>query len=369
MRDTPLGAAWLASVIAACEPTRRSRRPALGLDATPIDGRRVGVGERVEVQSPFFRLVHFAKDAPETGPPVLVVAPLSGHFSALLRDMLAALLPAHDLFLIDWADARDVPTASGIFGLDENIAGIIDCIERLDGAHVVALCQAAMPALAATAILSASSPARPPASLVLMNGMIDARLRPTRIDRLTSRRSPEWFQHYALTTVPPPHAGAGRKVYPATLQHGALVAYLMRHIGTGGELLRKVMDDDGLDAAAHPFLESYLSVMDLPAEFFVNSVRDVFHEFALPRGRVTWRGAAVDLGAIRTTALMTVEGQYDDVSSQGQTRSAHMLCRNIPRGRRAHYTQPGAGHFGTFHGALWRREVLPRVAAFIREMR
>jgi len=361
---------WLPSLIAALEPTRRFRRPELGLEAVEIGGQIVAVTERVEIRSPFFRLVHFAKEVREPGPPVLVVAPLSGHFAALLRDMLAALLPEHDLHLIDWADARDVPQAAGPFGLEDDIACIMDCIGRLAGElHVVGLCQSAMPTLAATALLSATTGATVPTSLVLMNGMIDTRLRPTRIDRLTARRSPEWFRRYALSTVPQPYAGAGRRVYPATMQHAALVTYLMRHVGTGGELFRKLMEDDGLDAASHPFLELFLSVMDLPAEYFLDSVQAVFQDHALPRGRLAWRGAIVDPAAIRATALMTVEGEYDDVSGPGQTRVAHTLCRNIPRGRRAHYLQPGVGHFGTFHGALWRREVMPRIAGFIREMR
>lgn len=370
MLVTPQRTLWLASLIAALEPARRFRRPELGLDATEIAGRRVAVRERTEVRSPFYRLVHFEKDVPEPGPPVLVVAPLSGHFAALLRDLLAALLPEHDVRLIDWADARDVPLAAGTFGLEENIACIMDCVGQCAGElHLVGLCQSAMPALAATALLSAAPGAPTPTSLILMNGMIDTRLRPTRIDRLTARRSPDWFRRYALATVPQPYAGVGRTVYPATMQHAALVAYLMRHIGTGGELLGKLMEDDGLDAAAHPFFEIYLSVMDLPAEFFLDSVRLVFQEYALPRGRLSWRGTPVDPAAIRTTALMTVEGEYDNVSGAGQTRVAHTLCRNIPRERRAHYLQPGVGHFGTFHGAAWRREVLPRISGFIREMR
>ncbi len=370
MLAAPQRIVWLPSLIAALEPTRRFRRPELGLDAVETGGGRVAVTEQVEARSPFFRLVHFAKDVPEPGPPVLVVAPLSGHFAALLCDMLAALLPEHDLYLIDWADARDVPPAAGPFGLEDNIACIIDCIGRLAGElHLVALCQSAMPAMAATALLSARSDAAVPTSLVLMNGMIDTRLKPTRIDRLTARRSPDWFKRYALSTVPQPYAGAGRRVYPATMQHAALVAYLMRHVGTGGELLRKLLEDDGLDAAAHPFLELFLSVMDLPAEYFLDSVQAVFQDYALPRGRLAWRGTVVDPAAIRTTALMTVEGEYDDVSGPGQTRVAHTLCRSIPRGRRAHYLQPGVGHFGTFHGVLWRREVLPRISGFIREMR
>ena len=369
MRVLPHQTAWLPSLIATFEPARRARRPALGLDVVAVGERRVAVRQTAELQSPFFRLVHFAKDAARQGPPLLVVAPLSGHFSALLRDMLAGFLAGYDLHLLEWQDARDVAPDAGEFGLEDNISAILDCIRHLAGElHVVGLCQSAMPTLAATALLAARHDA-PPVSLILLNGMIDTRLGPTRIDRIAARRSPAWFRQFALATVPPPYPGAGRHIYPATMQHAALVTYLMRHAAIGGETWRKVVDDDGLDASAHPFLEAYLSVMDLPAEFFLDSLRLVFQEYALPRGRLAWRGAAVDLAAIRTTALMTVEGEFDDVSGPGQTRVAHTLCRNVPRARRAHYLQPGVGHFGTFHGALWRREVLPRLDGFIRDMR
>jgi len=364
----------LASLIAALEPTRRLRRPEIGIDAIAGAHGPIAVRETTEARTPFYRLVHFEKDARAAGPPVLVVAPLSGHFAALLRDLVAALLAEHDVRLVDWSDARDVPLAAGPFGIEENIAAIIDCaadgIARCGGElHLFGLCQSAMPALAATALLAAGHGAAAPTSLVLMNGMIDTRLRPTRIDRLAARRSPEWFRRYALAHVSQPHVGAGRTVYPATMQHAALVAYLMRHLATGGELLGKLLEDDGLDAAAHPFFALYLSVMDLPAEFFLESVRLVFQEYALPRGRLAWRGAVVDPCALSATALMTVEGEYDDVSGPGQTRVAHTLCRNVPRERRAHYVQAGAGHFGTFHGLRWRREILPRIGAFIREHR
>lgn len=370
MLDLPHRTAWLASFTAALEPTRRSRRPEIGIDSVVVAGRRVAVSEQVALRTPFFRLVRFEKDGAEPGPPVLVVAPLSGHFAALLRDMLAALLPEHEVWLIDWTDARDIPTAAGSFGLEQNIACVIDATAWFpDELHLVGLCQSALPALAATALLASAPGVRPPTSLILMNGMIDTRLRPTRIGQLSARRSPDWFRQYAFATVPPPHAGAGRLVYPASLQHAALMAYLMRHVTGGGELLHKLLEDDGIDAALHPFLELYLSVMDLPAEFMLESIRMVFQEFALPRGQFAWRGSTVEPAAIRGTALMTVEGEFDDVSGPGQTRVAHTLCRNIPRGRRAHYLQPGVGHFGTFHGAAWRRAVMPRIAGFIREMR
>lgn len=360
---------WLGSLTAALEPARRRRRPEIGIATVRCDGRDRAVSERVEIATPFYRLVHFDKAGSPTGPPVLVVAPLSGHFAALLRDLVAALLVEHDVRLVDWADARDVPIEAGRFGFDENVAAIIDCLRRLDGeVHLVGLCQAAIPALAATALLAAQPGPPPPRSLVLMNGMIDPRIRPTRIERLTAWRSLDWFSRQALSHVPAPFAGAGRAIYPAALQHAALSAYLMRHVATGGELLRKLMEDDGLDAAQHPFLELYLSIMDLPAEFLLDTVRLVFKEFALPRGRLAWHGQAVEPAAITSTALLTVEGEFDDVSAPGQTRVAHDLCTRIARGRRAHHLQSGVGHFGVFHGRAWRGSVLPRLAGFIREM-
>jgi poly(3-hydroxybutyrate) depolymerase len=368
MQSTPRHGGWLGSLSAALEPTRRRRRPEIGIAAVWCKGRLRVVREQAEIATAFYRLVHFEKERSPAEPSVLVVAPLSGHFAALLRDMVAALLVDHDVRLIDWADAREVPAQAGGFGFDDNVAVIIDCVRRLKGeVHLVGLCQSAIPSLAATALLAGLPGARPPRSLVLMNGMIDPRVRPTRIDRLTAWRSPDWFRRYALTRVPRPFAGADRAIYPAAMQHAALAAYLMRQLATGGELLRKLMDDDGADAAQHPFLELYLSLMDLPAEFFLDSVRLVFQEFALPRGRLAWRGQAVEPAAIAATALMTIEAEFDDVSAPGQTRIAHELCANIPNGRRAHHLQSGVGHFGTFHGRAWRGSVLPRLAAFIRE--
>jgi poly(3-hydroxybutyrate) depolymerase len=358
---------WLASLAAAHGPSWGLRRPEIGLDHTAIGARRVAVQERSLVEKPFCRLVHFERDVVRNDPRVLVVAPLSGHFSALLRDLLAALLPDHDLHLADWIDAREVPLREGGFGIEENIGYLIEFARHLGGGlHLLALCQSAMPALAATALIAQRGDVPQPRTLTLINGMIDPRIDPTRIDRLAARRSSSWFESRVIAAVPGVYPGQGRAVYPAEVQRAALLAYLARHIASGGELLGKLLHDDGEDAAEHPFLKLYLAVMDLSAAFFLDTVRLVFHEFALPRGRLTWRGERVEPAAIAKTGLMTVEGEHDDVSAPGQTRVAHALCCNIPAQRRLHYLQPGVAHFGTFHGRAWRNEVMPRIRGFIR---
>jgi poly(3-hydroxybutyrate) depolymerase len=345
------------------------RHPDLAPEFTTIRGRRVAVREHLVLEMPFCRLVHFQREAWHADPAVLVVGPLSGHFATLLHDMIAALVSDHDLYLMDWADARDVPVSEGNFGMEHDIAYIMDCVGQVEReVHLIGICQSAMPALAATALLAARG-GSVPQTLTLFGGMIDTRISSTRIDRLAASRPLPWFERYAIDTVPPPYPGQRREVYPASTQKSALVAYLMRHLASGGELFQKLLQDDGEDASHYPFLRLYLSVMDLPARFFLDTIHLVFHEFALPRGRLTWHGVAVEPSALTRTALMTVEGEYDDVSAPGQTRAAQELCCNIPDHRRRHHLQPGVGHFGMFHGRIWRTEIMPRVRAFIKEMR
>lgn len=360
----------LQSLIAAYEPTRRDRRPGLGLGATMIDGEEVGVVEEVIVDAPFYRLLRFRRGGRREDPQILVVPPLSGHFSALLRDLLDALLPAHDLYLVDWRDARDIAPEKGPFGLDHNIAVIIDCLQAIEGeVHLIGVCQSATPVLAATALLAGQEASDQPASMVLINGMIDPGIRPTRLARTFASRSTEWIERYALSEVSAPFAGAGRLVYPAALQHRAMLSYLARHLATGAELFGKVWYDDGADPEGHPFIEAYLSVMDLPAQILLDTARLVFRQAALARGAMVWRGELLDPAAIRRTSLMTIEGGRDDVSGVGQTEFAHRLCINIPATQRVHHLQADVGHFGTFHGRIWRDEIRPRVEAFIRTPR
>jgi poly(3-hydroxybutyrate) depolymerase len=341
--------------------------PGVQLRQITIEGHPVAIHERVVTDKPFCRLLHFEREGMGVAPRLVAVAPLSGQHSEMLHDMLAALLPDHDLFLMDWSDARDVPAAAGRFAFADNIAYVIEFLQTLGSdIHLLGLCQSAIPALAAAGILAQAGDAAGPCSLVLISGTIDPRINPTRIGRLAAQRSLDWFERHAIRTVPEPHPGQGRRVYPAFAQRMALFAYLLRHLSTGGELLEKVLADDGQDAARFPFLASYFRVMDLTAEFFLDTIRCVFQEFALPRGCLRWRGAPIDLAAITRTALMTIEGEFDDVSGVGQTRIAHDLCPNIPGHRREHHVQRRVGHFGTFYGRAWRTEILPRVRRFIR---
>jgi poly(3-hydroxybutyrate) depolymerase len=262
-----------------------------------------------------------------------------------------------------------VPGECGDFAVADNIGYVCDFIRYLSGPiHLLGVCQSGMPVLAATALLAQHNDLAQPRSVTLINGMLDTRIDPTRIDRLTRLRSLAWFRSNVVSPVPLGYPGHGRLVYPAAVQHAGLIAYLARHLAGGGELFGKVVHDDGASAAEQPFVELYLSVMDLSAVFFLDTIRLVFHECALPQSRLFWCDERVDLAAITRTALLTVEGEHDDVSGRGQTYVAHELCRNIIPTRRMHHLQRGVGHFGTFYGRVWRTEIMPRVRAFIRAM-
>jgi poly(3-hydroxybutyrate) depolymerase len=294
------------------------------------------------------------------------VAPLSGHPAALLRDMVAGLLPAHEVCLVAWEDAREVPLAAGPFGLEHNIAQVRGFLRELGpGTHLVGLCQSCIPALAATALLAAAGDAAEPRSLSLIAGPIDVRAAPTRIAHLLAPQPLHALERHGMATVPPSCRGAGRRVYPAAQRLAALMLHLRNHIACSGELFRKLVCDDGLDPERHPFLELYTAVVDLPAELVLDTVRLVYQEHALARGRLSCEGVPVDPGAILRTPLLTIEGGRDDVVAPGQTRAAHALCRNLPPERHRHHLEPLAGHFGLFHGAIWRERVLPVLAAFI----
>jgi poly(3-hydroxybutyrate) depolymerase len=358
---------WLHSKLLA-DALPRQHQIDLDLDATDIDEQRIDVRQTIVARKPFCRLLHFERAVRRSDPCLMAVAPLSGHRAVLMRDTLAGLLPDHDLFLMEWANARDVPVAEGRFALEDNIAYVMDFVRRFGGdVHLLGLCQSCVPILAATALLAGSGDLAQPRSLTLISGAIDPRVNPTRIGRLAAHRSLDWFERHAIVGISPPHAGEGRRVYPASIQRTALLSYFARHLATGGELFWKVFQDDGVDSAGHPFIELFFSVMDLTAEFFLDTMQSVFHEYSLPRGVLRWRGAPVDLRSIGRTALMTVEGELDDVSGVGQTRVAHDLCPSIPSDLREHHLQSGVGHFGTFHGRAWRSDILPHIRRFIRK--
>jgi poly(3-hydroxybutyrate) depolymerase len=344
-------------------------RPEFGIDRVLMGGEEIAVSEETVAVHPFCRLVHFRKAAALDQPRLLVVAPLSGHFSTLLRGTVRTLLPDHDVYLTDWVNARDVPVSQGRFGLDDEIDLIIDFIHRLGpGAHVMAVCQPSVPVLAAVALMAAAGDPCQPASMVLMGGPIDPAANPTGVNRFALSHSLSWFEHMVITTVPGRYPGAFRRVYPGFLQlAGFLSMNLDRHVDAHWRMFRQLVAGDGDSAAAtRAFYDEYSTVMDLPADFYLHTVDRVFQRQDLAHGRFRVRGELADPGAIEHTALMTVEGERDDICAVGQTAAAHDLCRNLAPEKKLNHLQPEVGHYGVFHGRRWQNETYPRVRDFIR---
>jgi poly(3-hydroxybutyrate) depolymerase len=349
---------WLA---ASPQPARRD----FGLSAAAYGDRVVEIRQRDIVEWPFCILTEFSAGL-SSGHRILLVAPLSGHFAFILREMVLGLVEGADVSVTDWLNASHVPLSAGDFGFDDNVETIVESLKLIGpGAHVIALCQGVMPALAATAVMSRSDPDFAPRSLTLMGGPVDPLANPTRVVRLLFQRGLRWIEANALDTVGPSQPGDGRFVYPAYRQFSALMAYLYRHLTTGGELLRKISDDDGIDPIRFPFLDLFISLMDLPAKYFLENIQKVFLDREAWTGELTFRGEPVDFTSIRNTALMTIEGANDDIAAPGQTSAAHRLCPNVPDGMRLDLVMPGAGHFSLFHGAMWREALLPEVKAFV----
>ncbi len=356
--------------------TRRYGKPAFGLTATTSAGRKMAVRESIATETPFCRLLHFKRGAKatveSTDPKVLLIAPLSGHYATLLRDTVRALLPEHEVYITDWTDARTVPTHVGRFDLDDYIETLIGFLRFLGpDTHVIAVCQPSVPALAAAAVMAEEEDPCQPASLTLMGGPIDTRRSPTAVNELARRRPISWFARHVISHVPYPHAGFGRPVYPGFLQlSGFMTMNLERHITAHEALFQNLIRGDCDSVKQHQdFYEEYLAVMDLPAEFYLQTVETVFQAHALPEGTMTFRGQRIDCGAIERTAIMTVEGEKDDICGLGQTEAAQELCRNVPARLKRHYLQPGVGHYGVFNGSRWRQEIQPRIADFIRSLR
>jgi poly(3-hydroxybutyrate) depolymerase len=364
------------SVAAAAElferSTRRYSRPEWEIQSTMVGGEHAPVRVVTVRERPFCRLLHFERlfcHMPRRPQPkVLIVAPMSGHYATLLRGTVEAFIPNHDVYITDWVDARMVPVAEGRFDLDDYIDYIIDILHFLGGdTHVVAVCQPSVPVLAAASVMEAGNDRFAPRSMVLMGGPIDTRRNPTAVNRLAEERGIDWFRRNVITKVPPPHPGFMRDVYPGFLQlNGFMSMNLDRHMDAHRNLFFHLVKGDGDSAQKHrEFYDEYLAVMDLTAEFYLQTVQTVFVEHALPKGRMMHRGRPVDPAAIRNVALLTVEGEHDDISGVGQTEAAHALCVNIPADRKAHYLQPGVGHYGVFNGSRFRTEVAPRIADFI----
>lgn len=359
-----LGAGW--SLFA--DSALRHARPPFGIDAVEIGNRRVGVIEESTDDTPFGTLLHFRKDVAIVQPRVLLVAPMSGHFATLLRDTVRVMLPEHDVFITDWKNARDIPVDEGGFGLDAFVDHVIRFLEAIGrGAHIVAVCQPAVPALAAVALMAATGNPSLPRSMTLMAGPIDTRQNPTKVNALARSRPIGWFERHLIDRVPWRFRGAGRHVYPGFLQLSAFVSMnLDRHVSAHLTQFRNLVGGEQSAVEAHRrFYGEYGAVMDLPAEFYLETVQRVFQEHHLAEGRLTWRGQIVDPSAIRDVGLLTVEGERDDICAIGQTTAALDLCSGIPAGLKAQHRQPGVGHYGVFAGKRWAREVYPRVREMI----
>ncbi len=344
------------------------RRPAFGIDTVTVDGRRVEVVEEVVCRCAFGNLLRFRKPDVAGQPRVLLVAPMSGHFATLLRETVRTMLPEHDVYITDWHNARDVSLDNGRFGFDEYVDYLMAFLGAMgEGVHVVSICQPCVPALAATALLAEEGAATTPRSLTLMAGPVDCRANPTGVNELATTRPIDWFERHMIARVPWRYRGARRRVYPGFLQIGAFLNMnLDRHVNAFRALFDDLVAGEAEGAEAkRDFYEEYLAVADLPAEFYLETVQRVFQDYALPRGQLYWHGRRVKPEAIRETALLTVEGERDDICAPGQTEAAQALCPNVPAALRRHHVQSGVGHFGIFNGRRWAGMVYPLVREMV----
>ncbi|WP_068310982.1 polyhydroxyalkanoate depolymerase [Polycladidibacter hongkongensis] len=362
------------TVAASCEMmerlTRRYAKPQFGITHTEQGGEKVAISEQVVWQKPFCDLLLFrrAKASKKPLPKLLIVSPMSGHFATLLRGTVKALLPDHEVYITDWIDARNVPLSEGSFDLDDYIDYLIEMLEFLGpDCHMLAVCQPSVPAFAAAALMAEDKNPNAPATMTLMGGPIDTRISPTAVNDLAAEKGLDWFRRNVLMEVPFPHKGFRRMVYPGFLQlSGFMSMNLDRHMVAHREFFQHLVEGDGDSAEAHrEFYDEYLAVMDLTAEFYLQTVETVFISHSLPMGEMRHRGRLVNPDAITGTALFTVEGEKDDISGVGQTKAAHDLASNIPQKRRAHYLQEGVGHYGVFNGSRFRSEIAPRIRDFI----
>ena len=376
-RETLAGRSFAAALDIFEAATRRYGKPEWRIRSTEICGQSVPVEIDVVAEKTFCRLLHFRRDrqaldaargggAPD--PRVLLVAPLSGHYATLLRGTVEAMLPGHEVYITDWIDARLAPVFKGRFDLNDYIDYIIEFLQGLGaGAHVISVCQPGPAVLSAIALMSEDQDPNLPATMTYMGSPIDARKSPTTPNLLALEKPYEWFRDHVISTVPPPYPGMLRRVYPGFLQLTSFISMNHeRHLKAQYEYYEHLVANDGDSARKHrEFYDEYLSVMDLTEEFYLQTIRDVFQEFSLPRGVFAHHGRIVDPAAITEVALLTIEGENDDISGIGQTQAAHDLCTNIPLEMKQDYIQKDVGHYGVFNGSRWRNEIQPRLAAFI----
>ncbi len=350
-------------------------KPAFGIKTVPVNGNDVGIIEHTVVEKPFCKLVHFKKDLSDQAfaalkqPTVLLVAPLSGHHATLLRDTVRALLAEHDVFITDWTDARMVPLSNGPFHLDDYIFYVQDFIRHLGpDLHVISVCQPTVPVLAAISLMATNKDPKLPKTMTMMGGPIDPSKSPTAVNDLAVEKPFSWFENTVIYSVPGNYPGFGRKVYPGFLQHAGFIAMNPgRHAQSHREFYQHLVQGDDDSAESHrQFYDEYNAVLDMPAEYYLDTIKTVFQEHRLPKG--TWEvgGQLVRPQDINTVALFTVEGELDDISGAGQTRAAHDLCTGIPPEMHLDFEAPKCGHYGIFSGRRWREIICPKIGEFIR---
>jgi polyhydroxyalkanoate depolymerase len=339
-------------------------RPPYGINSVVVGNREVAVTEEVADATPFGTLLHFKKDTVSAQPRVLLVAPLSGHFATLLRATVRTMLPEHDVFITDWHNARDVSLEDGRFGFDDYIGHLIRFLEAIGpGAHIMAVCQPCVAVLVAASVMAQSDNPAQPRSMTLMAGPIDTRVNPTKVNELAKSKPIDWFERHLIARVPYRYGGGGRHVYPGFVQLAAFMSMnIERHLKAHRELYENLANGENVKAAqTKAFYDEYFAVLDLTAEFYLETVRLVFQDHALPLGALTYQNHKVEPRAIRRTALFTVEGEKDDICAVGQTLAAHDLCPSLRPYRKRHHMQAGVGHYGVFSGKTWQNQIYPMV--------
>jgi poly(3-hydroxybutyrate) depolymerase len=369
--ETPENRRFFALAHLLAETRITHKRPPFGIDHVVSGNRELEVREEVRLSLPFGNLLHFSKDDAVPKPKMLVVAPLSGHFATLLRSTVATLLRDHDVYITDWTNARDVPLSAGRFGFEDYISYVIRFLEELGpGTNVIAVCQPCVQTLAAVAVMAEDKNPAQPRTMTLMGGPVDTRVAPTVVNELATSKPIAWFEDNLLSTVPLRYAGRGRSVYPGFMQLTAFMSMNMgRHMAQHRALYQHLADGEAEAAALiRDFYDEYFAVLDLTAEFYIETVEMVFQQALLARGELTYRGRKVNPGLIRKTALLTVEGERDDICAVGQTAAAHELCSSLRPHLKQHYLQPGVGHYGVFSGSKWERQIYPQVRNLVLAM-
>jgi poly(3-hydroxybutyrate) depolymerase len=349
---------------------QRYEKPEFGLIETIVDGKPIAVTESVALSKPFCNLLHFKREVETTDPIVLIVAPLSGHHATLLRDTVRAMLPDFDVYITDWANAKLVPLAKGVFHLDDYVAYVREFISFLGPRiNVVSVCQPTVPVLAAISLMAADNDPCVPRTMTMMGGPIDARKSPTSVNAFAKKHPFSWFENKVIQRVPAKYPGYMRRVYPGFLQYMGFVAMNPdRHMSSHWDFYQDLVKGDGDSAEGHRrFYDEYNAVIDMPAEYYLDTIKVVFQEYQLPQGKMRVRGQLVQPASIKDTALFTIEGELDDISGSGQTQAAHDLCTGVPAVNRQHLTVVGAGHYGIFSGRRYREQIYPQIRDFIRK--